>query len=439
MEVSYKRDMNHTYMICRGEHPVDTSVYPVRMMLSNQWKAFLPCRIQGMDNQIFFYYDITSRQSLSSFFGTGKLNYLQLRSLVESLLAALEEAEEYLLNPCCILLEPSYIFWDSQEEEFFFCYIPGESPENSGNIQKLTEYLLPRIDHRDQQAVVLGYGVYRKVMEENFCGAQLKELLYQSNGKKNHQGSEKEENLLEIREEEDPLAWWTEDEEAEKGEIFSERKLRVGIETAGILLLGFLLLLAGTWAGVPLVAKLMLVVGALAAAGIRVYREFCKAVKVQESLPSETDSGNRNGQEERYLEKDEDEIDKKMEEPLQRQEKGTTLLFEEKTVDSGERFCLVPQGRTDLEPLRLEGEIFLVGKLRGTADLIIDVPTVSRIHARLEKRGDVYYIQDLNSKNGTRINKRELVGEEQIPLRVGDHVAFADAVYVFRQGSQEET
>jgi len=87
----------------------------------------------------------------------------------------------------------------------------------------------------------------------------------------------------------------------------------------------------------------------------------------------------------------------------------------------------------------LEGEIFLVGKLRGTADLIIDVPTVSRIHARLEKRGDVYYIQDLNSKNGTRINKRELVGEEQVPLRVGDHVAFADAVYVFRQGSQEET
>lgn len=430
MEVSYKRDMNHTYMICRGEHPVDTSAYPVRMMLSNQWKAFLPCRIQGMDNQIFFYYDITSRQSLSSFSGTGKLDYLQLRSLVESLLAALEEAEEYLLNPCCILLEPSYIFWDSQEEAFFFCYIPGESPEDSRNIQKLTEYLLPRIDHRDQQAVVLGYGVYRKVMEENFCGAQLKELLYQSNGKKDHQGPEKEENLLEICEEEDPLAWWTEDEEDIKEGIFSERKLRVGIEIVGILLLGFFLLLAGTWAGVPLVAKLMLVVGALTVAGIRVYREFCKAVKIQESLPSETDFENRNGQEERYLEKDE--------EPLQRQEKGTTLLFEEKIVDSGEAFCLIPQGRADLEPLRLEKEILLVGKLRGTADLIIDVSTVSRIHARLEKRGDVYYIQDLNSKNGTRINKRELVGEEQVPLRAGDHVAFADAVYAFQQGGQKE-
>lgn len=430
MEVSYKRDMNHTYMICRGEHPVDTSAYPVRMMLSNQWKAFLPCRIQGMDNHIFFYYDITSRQSLSSFSGTGKLDYLQLRSLVESLLAALEEAEEYLLNPCCILLEPSYIFWDSQEEAFFFCYIPGESPEDSRNIQKLTEYLLPRIDHRDQQAVVLGYGVYRKVMEENFCGAQLKELLYQSNGKKDHQGPEKEENLLEICEEEDPLAWWTEDEEDIKEGIFSERKLRVGIEIVGILLLGFFLLLAGTWAGVPLVAKLMLVVGALTVAGIRVYREFCKAVKIQESLPSETDFENRNGQEERYLEKDE--------EPLQRQEKGTTLLFEEKIVDSGEAFCLIPQGRADLEPLRLEKEILLVGKLRGTADLIIDVSTVSRIHARLEKRGDVYYIQDLNSKNGTRINKRELVGEEQVPLRAGDHVAFADVVYAFQQGGQKE-
>ena len=49
MEVSYKRDMNHTYLILQGGEKVDTSAYPVRMMLSNQWETFLPCTIQGMD------------------------------------------------------------------------------------------------------------------------------------------------------------------------------------------------------------------------------------------------------------------------------------------------------------------------------------------------------------------------------------------------------
>ena len=52
MEVSYKRDMNHTYLILQGGEKVDTSAYPVRMMLSNQWETFLPCTIQGMDNQV---------------------------------------------------------------------------------------------------------------------------------------------------------------------------------------------------------------------------------------------------------------------------------------------------------------------------------------------------------------------------------------------------
>ena len=49
MEVSYKRDMNHTYLILRGGEKVDTSAYPVRMMLSNQWETFLPVSYTHLD------------------------------------------------------------------------------------------------------------------------------------------------------------------------------------------------------------------------------------------------------------------------------------------------------------------------------------------------------------------------------------------------------
>ena len=466
MEFSYKRDMNHTYMICRGDQPVDTSAYPVRMMLSNQWKAFLPCRIQGMDNQVFFYYDITSRQSLSSFFGGGKLDYRQLRSLVESLLAALEEAEEYLLDSRCILLEPAYIFWDSLEEAFFFCYVPGEPPEGRGNIQELTEYLLPRIDHRDQEAVVLGYGVYRKAMEENFYGGQLRELLYQSSEGKDTGGQEPEENFPEALESEDRLAWWTEDEEERERKWGFPGSARVKIiaETAGILLLGFLLLLAGSWAGFPPLVNLAAAVGTLAAAAIRLVLGLRKKEGKEETfsarpLPLEAVPGTEERGQGKYPKQEIKEGREQGKHPEQKEEekrrppesptgealsgetgnpgggeKATTLLYQENGTAPRETFCLVPQGRPGLEPLFLEGEILLVGKIKGTAHLIIDLPTVSRLHARLEKRGEVYYLQDLNSKNGTRINKKELVGEEQAALQPGDRVAFADAVYFFQRG-----
>jgi hypothetical protein len=53
------------------------------------------------------------------------------------------------------------------------------------------------------------------------------------------------------------------------------------------------------------------------------------------------------------------------------------------------------------------------------ADLVIDDPSVSRYHARIEVRGRRVDIRDLDSTNGTRVNGRE-VGSA--PLEVGDAI-----------------
>ena len=112
-----------------------------------------------------------------------------MRGLVEGIVSGLDEAEEYLLDSSCILLEPEYIYWDGQRGKFQFCYFP--DTKEGGKIKELTEYLLPRIDHRDQEAVVLGYGMYRKAMEENFQGKQLRELLYRKEENAESGGEEK--------------------------------------------------------------------------------------------------------------------------------------------------------------------------------------------------------------------------------------------------------
>lgn len=77
----------------------------------------------------------------------------------------------------------------------------------------------------------------------------------------------------------------------------------------------------------------------------------------------------------------------------------------------------------------LEREITLVG--RGEeADARVDEPLVSRLHARIERRGGRYFVLDLGSTNLTRVNG-EVVQERE--LRDGDELLFSRARCRFRQ------
>jgi hypothetical protein len=71
-------------------------------------------------------------------------------------------------------------------------------------------------------------------------------------------------------------------------------------------------------------------------------------------------------------------------------------------------------------PVRVQAERFIIG--RGpTCDLVIDSPSVSREHLAITCSGVRYFIEDLNSSNGTwfgeeRVTKRELESGDVISL-----------------------
>lgn len=56
-------------------------------------------------------------------------------------------------------------------------------------------------------------------------------------------------------------------------------------------------------------------------------------------------------------------------------------------------------------------------------DIVLDDRQISRLHARVVWRGDHYEIEDLNSKNGTHLNGRDVVTPQ--PLRDGDEIQVA--------------
>lgn len=102
MYAEYKRDVSHNYLILREEEKVNTASYQVRMLTGNVIPSILKCRLQGLDGNLLFYYDITSRQSPALFL------FLPYRSLLQNLFKShchiLRDMIEFLETFCPSLI-----------------------------------------------------------------------------------------------------------------------------------------------------------------------------------------------------------------------------------------------------------------------------------------------------------------------------------------------
>lgn len=75
------------------------------------------------------------------------------------------------------------------------------------------------------------------------------------------------------------------------------------------------------------------------------------------------------------------------------------------------------------------GRRILVGR-SPSADLRLDDPSVSRLHARIEMRDDGVYVEDLGSRNGTMVNAQAIAAPRR--LENDDEITAGSAALVFR-------
>jgi adenylate cyclase len=95
-------------------------------------------------------------------------------------------------------------------------------------------------------------------------------------------------------------------------------------------------------------------------------------------------------------------------------------------MNQGQLAELVPIGGGDAIPL--EQEVMTIGR-RPTCDIRLDFPNVSGTHAELSLKNGVWYIRDLGSTNGVKVN-----GERTLrrPLRPGDEICVASHKYTIQ-------
>ena len=165
MNVSYKRELNHNYLVLEQEEYQEN--YQTGMLLKNKIPGFLECRMSRFDRGASLFYEITSRQSLRLVLERKKLKLPELLKLLRGMYQAVCSCEEYLLDVERLLLTPDFIYIDPDEWTSFFCFFPFETQDPGGELLELAEYFLDRLDRQDSGAVTLGYEFYRIAGEEN--------------------------------------------------------------------------------------------------------------------------------------------------------------------------------------------------------------------------------------------------------------------------------
>lgn len=178
----YERTMNHTYMVLSKcefftVEQEEKEDYRVRMLLENRIPGILPVtqRRQGGENR--FYYEINSLQSMSQLYEKEEINVEALEILLYGCIRVFDKLEEYLLDGAQILLEPDYIYIDPDTKEPFFTYYPKSDIDVREAFVSFVDYLLARLDHTQQEAVMLGYQVYRYTRNPNFVLSEITKIL----------------------------------------------------------------------------------------------------------------------------------------------------------------------------------------------------------------------------------------------------------------------
>lgn len=72
-----------------------------------------------------------------------------------------------------------------------------------------------------------------------------------------------------------------------------------------------------------------------------------------------------------------------------------------------------------------------IGRYQRNTEQLREENSISRIHCKIDKAENKYYLVDLNSTNGTFCNGRRLASQERVEIQEGDLVKLADIAFYF--------
>lgn len=444
-QVDYVKDMYNNYLLLipkEGNKNIKDT-FLNKMLTENEIKGLLPCEIRTVDMEDRYYYDISSKQPVVNVFEKGQVDELQTQRLVQNIIEAVKESKKYMLSETNFILSPEYVYMNISNFEIGLCYLPGYNVSIKEQLSTFLEFLLEKVNHNNQKAIVMAYGLYKLIKGgevsfeniEEFMNKTIKEerdeqvYCFESYGEEDiHKENTYKENVYmeNIHKEGDEKyenEWYV--QENDKREILydcenkyqsiniSNRKI-IGISGVAyaIIMLGiYISKIAHRDGEINMVLFLSIGFTLLCAMSMLViYILQRKNNENQENGKlDKCDSELENYIEENYwdremLVRDEEEDDDK-----------TVLLTEyNKNLD----FVLLDDSG---KKVKIGQFPFVIGKFKEKVDYYIDDVTISRLHAKLDEYDEnILLVTDLNSTNGTFVGERKLRANEVVKLEINE-------------------
>lgn len=419
LQTEFIRNLNCNYERMLLENKPEEQRYQYCIVTRGGIRGLLPCSLRYINGQAYLYYDISSTQSVAQLYARKPIGRQWMRDFLWGMRKIRQELGRFLLDDTNLLWYPEQIFQDLEKNEFYFLYVPYYE-ENNG-FGKMLDYLVEHIDYEDEELVAC---VYKMHEQFGMLGeAYLTERIFED-GKVLDRVPEKMEEKLEERVDE------------RRNERYADAGLPEAVNTRV--------------SGIDEYTKKSYEADRAAAdimpegmsdpekesirenkKGIRYFFDGKrkKQKEEREQMYNQTNRmmlGYAVGEEIRYSAT----AHKEEKEDVQSEELGRTMYLEENRVEQEvfERLC-DEKGR---EVLRLDRQSLILGKKREEADFVLEDASVSRMHARITKEKDGFYLEDLNSTNGTWKNGLRLQPYEKRKLEKEDEIKLGKVVLFFR-------
>lgn len=165
-KMEYQKSLNQNYLVYKNEWGEEN--YELRMLAENHIDHLLPIELRSIDGRDDIYYKVESFQPLSKLYKNREMKLEDVRIILIGLTGAIAAIQEYMLDERHVVLLPEYIFKRTESREVRLLFHPFYEGDIREGVRGFADYLIGRIDHTEQRAVMMGYQFYRIVREDNF-------------------------------------------------------------------------------------------------------------------------------------------------------------------------------------------------------------------------------------------------------------------------------
>ncbi|NLL72776.1 MAG: FHA domain-containing protein [Clostridiales bacterium] len=448
MEITYKKDLHNSYLVVTSYEEKADEAYCVKMLGANAVVGIIKPDRRIIDGQLYYYFDITSKQSLDVIYNKGTINYEKAKSLYMDLLDIITKAYEYLLNENDLILDPEHVYIELSTNQVYVPYLPGYNKKLKNQITSLIEYTMNKLEYKDKEAVLYVYNLHSISKEEGASFNNLSEAI-----RKDKQESKviPEPVLKEHREQSaiKQIPIMMEKISDDKEQYYYP--LKIYIYTGICILIAIFIIIfcflskiiytsLGNRIDYAKLTFLIIILGCILAYLMKVIwdkrNRLTRIIQTdkyidpryeEDNLKENYEMDNKSTNRIKDLKTDALNNNKSDEEMIYGPQ---TVLLNSKEAAIG--CCLEPEREDVYETIYVHEFPFVIGKQENNVDYFLNNQVVSRYHVKISKEDNKYYITDLNSTNGTSINDIKLFCYQRHEVSQGDKVDIAGIKYKFR-------